>query len=80
MGVGIDGKRETRRGTGRVLMDFVGMQISVGDRPDGEEACQKTRNQQAHPQSSSRHLHGRTPSVDPYRSIHKSDSIDNVTI
>ena len=34
-------------------MDFVGMQISVDDRPDGEEAGQKTRAQQAHPQLSS---------------------------
>ena len=61
MGVGIDGKRETRRGTGRVLMDFVEMQVSVDDRPDREEAGQKTRTQQAHPQFSRRHLHGRAP-------------------
>ena len=53
MGVGSDGKRETRGGTGRVPMDFVGMQVSVDDRPDGEEAGQKTRAQQAHPQLSS---------------------------
>ena len=53
MDVGSDGKREPRGGAGRVPMDFVGMQISVDDRPDGEEAGQKTRAQQAHPQLSS---------------------------
>ena len=42
-------------------MDFVEMQVSVDDRPDREEAGQKTRTQQAHPQFLRRHLHGRAP-------------------
>ena len=48
-----DHTRSAESGPGRVLMDFVGMQVSVDDRPHGEEAGQKTRAQQAHPQLSS---------------------------